>query len=145
MKIDVDYDWGYDLGKGGFACVRSARKRLNGDLVAIKVIDKSKMRERGVLDRIFSEVKVHKMLNHENIVKYIEHVDDRPGHDTRYAINADKALNELGWKPLHKFSDAINETVNWYMNNNEWSQNIMQTDQYKNWMGKQYEHITIRV
>jgi len=70
--------------------------------------------------------------------QYIEHVDDRPGHDTRYAINADKALNELGWKPLHKFSDAINETVNWYMNNNEWSQNIMQTDQYKNWMEKQY-------
>jgi dTDP-glucose 4,6-dehydratase len=70
--------------------------------------------------------------------QYIEHVGDRPGHDTRYAINAEKALNELGWKPLHKFSDAINETVNWYMNNNEWSQNIMQTDQYKNWMEKQY-------
>ena len=78
------------------------------------------------------------MRPNESSSQYIEHVDDRPGHDTRYAINADKALNELGWKPLHKFSDAINETVNWYMNNNEWSQNIMQTDQYKNWMGKQY-------
>jgi dTDP-glucose 4,6-dehydratase len=74
----------------------------------------------------------------ESSSQYIEHVDDRPGHDTRYAINADKALNELGWKPLHKLSDAIDETVNWYMNNNEWSQNIMQTDQYKNWMEKQY-------
>ena len=70
--------------------------------------------------------------------QYIEHVDDRPGHDTRYAINADKALIELDWKPSHKFSDAIDETVNWYMNNNEWSQNIMQTNQYKNWMEKQY-------
>ena len=70
--------------------------------------------------------------------QYIEHVDDRPGHDTRYAINADKALIELDWKPSHKFSDAIDETVNWYINNNEWSQNIMQTNQYKNWMEKQY-------
>ena len=70
--------------------------------------------------------------------QYIEHVDDRPGHDTRYAINAEKALNELGWKPSHKFSDAIDETVNWYLNNREWSQNIMQTDQYKNWVEKQY-------
>jgi dTDP-glucose 4,6-dehydratase len=74
----------------------------------------------------------------ESSSQYIEHVEDRPGHDTRYAINADKALNELGWKPSHKFSDAIDETVNWYINNKEWSQNIMQTDQYKNWVEKQY-------
>ena len=68
----------------------------------------------------------------------IKHVEDRPGHDTRYAINAEKALNELGWKPAHNFMNAIDETVNWYINNNEWSQNIIQTEQYKNWMEKQY-------
>jgi dTDP-glucose 4,6-dehydratase len=81
---------------------------------------------------------IQTMRPNEPSKQYIEHVDDRPGHDTRYAINEDKALNELGWKPLHKFSDAIDETVIWYMNNNEWSENIMQTDQYKNWMEKQY-------
>ena len=70
--------------------------------------------------------------------QYIEHVQDRPGHDIRYAINADKAFDELGWKPLHNFTDAINETVNWYVNNNQWSQVIMQTEQYLNWMEKQY-------
>ena len=70
--------------------------------------------------------------------QYIEHVQDRPGHDTRYAINAEKARDELGWKPLHNFMDAINETVNWYVNNNQWSQVIMQTEQYLNWMEKQY-------
>ena len=74
----------------------------------------------------------------ETSKQYIEYVEDRPGHDTRYAINAEKASNELGWKPSHKFSNAIDETVNWYIDNNEWSQNIMQTDQYKNWVEKQY-------
>ena len=84
----------------------------------------------------------------ENIIKimkpnetsnqYIEHVEDRPGHDTRYAINAEKVLNELGWKPSHNFMNAIDETVNWYINNSEWSQNIIQTEQYKNWVEKQY-------
>jgi dTDP-glucose 4,6-dehydratase len=78
------------------------------------------------------------MKPNETSNQYIEYVQDRPGHDTRYAINAEKALNELGWKPSHNFMNAIVETVNWYINNNEWSQNIMQTDQYKNWVEKQY-------
>ena len=78
------------------------------------------------------------MKPNESSDQYIEHVKDRPGHDTRYAINADKALNELDWKPSHNFMHAINETVNWYVSNNEWSQNIMQTEQYLNWMEKQY-------
>ena len=78
------------------------------------------------------------MKPNETSDQYVEYVEDRPGHDTRYAINAEKALNELGWKPSHKFSNAIDETVNWYINNSEWSQNIMQTDQYKNWVEKQY-------
>ena len=78
------------------------------------------------------------MKPNETSKQYIEYVEDRPGHDTRYAINAEKVLNELGWKPSHKFSNAIDETVNWYINNSEWSQNIIQTDQYKNWVEKQY-------
>jgi len=81
---------------------------------------------------------IHIMRPNETTSQYIEHVEDRPGHDTRYAINAEKALNELGWEPSHKFSDAINETVNWYINNNEWSQNIMQTNQYKSWVKRNY-------
>jgi dTDP-glucose 4,6-dehydratase len=70
--------------------------------------------------------------------QHIEHVRDRPGHDIRYAINSEKALNELGWKPSNNFMNAINETVNWYIKNNEWSQNILQTDHYLEWMEKQY-------
>ena len=78
------------------------------------------------------------MKPNETSSQYIEYVQDRPGHDRRYAINAEKALKQLGWKPSHNFMNAINETVKWYINNNEWSQNIMQTDQYKNWVEKQY-------
>jgi dTDP-glucose 4,6-dehydratase len=84
------------------------------------------------------ETIINIMKPNETTSQYIEHVRDRPGHDTRYAINAEKALNELAWKPSNNFMDAINETVNWYINNNEWSQNIMQTDQYLKWMEKQY-------
>ena len=84
------------------------------------------------------ETIINIMKPNETTSQYIKHVRDRPGHDTRYAINAEKALNELAWKPSNNFMDAINETVNWYINNNEWSQNIMQTDQYLKWMEKQY-------
>ena len=86
-----------------------------------------------IIENIIQIMKPNEIAN-----QYIEYVEDRPGHDTRYAINAEKVLNDLGWKPSHKFSNAIDETVNWYINNSEWSQNIMQTDQYKNWVEKQY-------
>ena len=86
-----------------------------------------------IIEKIIQIMKPNETSN-----QYIEYVQDRPGHDTRYAINPKKALNELGWKPSHNFMNAIDETVNWYINNNEWSQNIMQTDQYKNWVEKQY-------
>ncbi|RDE98302.1 dTDP-glucose 4,6-dehydratase [Aggregatibacter aphrophilus] len=47
----------------------------------------------------------------------IVHVTDRPGHDIRYAINADKIQSELGWQPLEKFPSAMMKTVQWYLNN----------------------------
>lgn len=50
----------------------------------------------------------------------IEFVDDRPGHDRRYAIAASKIRKELGWKPLFEFKKAFDETVEWYINNPEW-------------------------
>jgi dTDP-glucose 4,6-dehydratase len=78
------------------------------------------------------------MRPNETTSQHIEYVRDRPGHDTRYAINSEKALNELAWKPSNNFMNAINETVNWYIKNKEWSQNITQTDQYLEWMEKQY-------
>ncbi len=52
--------------------------------------------------------------------KLITFVKDRPGHDRRYAIDATKIKNELGWAPAHRFEDGIRETVRWYLDNQEW-------------------------
>lgn len=51
-------------------------------------------------------------------------VTDRPGHDRRYAINSNKIENELGWKPVYNFTEAIKETIQWYKKNTEWVKNI---------------------
>lgn len=50
----------------------------------------------------------------------IEYVGDRPGHDKRYSINCSKIESEIGWKPEHKFENALYETVNWYLQNKLW-------------------------
>ncbi len=57
---------------------------------------------------------------------FIEHVTDRPGHDRRYAMNAEK-LNELGWRPSYSFSEALDNTVNWYKNNVSWWKRLKNT------------------
>ncbi len=50
----------------------------------------------------------------------ITHVKDRPGHDMKYAIDASKILNELGWKPKETFESGIRKTVQWYLDNEQW-------------------------
>lgn len=55
----------------------------------------------------------------------ITYVEDRPGHDTRYAIDADKVMNELGYKPVEDFESGLNKTVDWYLNNEPWWQAIL--------------------
>lgn len=57
-------------------------------------------------------------------------VDDRPGHDRRYAIDASKIRNELGWQPTHDAKDGITKTVNWYLKNIDWCHDVTQ-DQYQ--------------
>lgn len=55
----------------------------------------------------------------------ITYVADRPGHDLRYAINASKIKNDLGWVPQETFESGIRKTVNWYLNNHDWWQRVM--------------------
>ena len=55
----------------------------------------------------------------------IEHVKDRLGHDRRYAISNDKIQSELGWSPSVKFEDGIKMTIEWYLNNQDWINNIL--------------------
>jgi dTDP-glucose 4,6-dehydratase len=60
----------------------------------------------------------------------ITYVKDRPGHDLRYAIDAKKIKNELGWVPNENFDSGIKKTVLWYLNNKRWSENV-QSGSYK--------------
>jgi dTDP-glucose 4,6-dehydratase len=50
----------------------------------------------------------------------ITHVEDRPGHDARYSLNSSKIRAELGWRPKHGFKEALQQTVQWYIDNEEW-------------------------
>ena len=61
----------------------------------------------------------------------IEFVEDRKGHDLRYAIDSTKAETELGWDRTHTFEEGIKETIEWYVNNQEWVDNIL-SGEYKN-------------
>jgi len=54
---------------------------------------------------------------HEELIRY---VDDRPGHDARYAIDASKLETELGWKARENFDTGIEKTVRWYLDNQWW-------------------------
>lgn len=69
--------------------------------------------------------------------KLITYVKDRPGHDLRYAIDASKINKELGWKPSVTFEQGLEKTINWYLNNQEWLQNVT-SGAYKEYYQKQY-------
>jgi dTDP-glucose 4,6-dehydratase len=61
----------------------------------------------------------------------IKHVKDRPGHDRRYAIDADKIMSELGWRPSVSFEEGINKTIDWYLENADWLGHIVSGDYQK--------------
>ncbi|MFZ1825675.1 MAG: dTDP-glucose 4,6-dehydratase, partial [Chitinophagales bacterium] len=70
-------------------------------------------------------------------VKLITYVTDRAGHDMRYAIDASKLNKELGWKPSLQFEEGLEKTVDWYLANAEWLQNVT-SGAYKNYYSAQY-------
>jgi len=67
----------------------------------------------------------------------ITFVDDRAGHDLRYAIDPSKISNELGWKPTILFDEGIKKTIKWYLDNKEWWKNIISGD-YKSYYERMY-------
>ncbi|MGR8941398.1 MAG: dTDP-glucose 4,6-dehydratase [Gammaproteobacteria bacterium] len=67
----------------------------------------------------------------------ITFVKDRPGHDRRYAIDATKLERELGWKPIETFESGIRKTVQWYLDNPDWVDNVT-TGTYMNWINQHY-------
>jgi dTDP-glucose 4,6-dehydratase len=69
----------------------------------------------------------------------ITHVSDRKGHDRRYAIDPGKIHRDLGWLPKTKFADGIKFTIQWYLENREWWENII-SGQYKDYYEKMYKN-----
>jgi dTDP-glucose 4,6-dehydratase len=58
---------------------------------------------------------------YESLITFVK---DRPGHDLRYAIDATKIQNELGWTPTETFETGIRKTVQWYLNNLDWCHRV---------------------
>lgn len=69
--------------------------------------------------------------------KLITFVKDRPGHDRRYAINCDKIKSELGWNQAYNFESGLSATIDWYLENKEWSDHV-KSGEYRNWIEKNY-------
>jgi len=87
--------------------------------VMIKTVDRLLGREEGASDKL------------------INYVTDRAGHDLRYAIDSSKLKNELGWEPSLQFEEGIKKTVKWYLENQEWLDNVTSGD-YQAYYQKMY-------
>ena len=70
--------------------------------------------------------------------KLITYVKDRPGHDLRYAIDASKINKELGWAPSVTFEEGLSKTIDWYLENTEWLENVT-SGEYQNYYNQQYQ------
>jgi dTDP-glucose 4,6-dehydratase len=71
--------------------------------------------------------------------KLITYVTDRKGHDLRYAIDATKLENELGWTPSITFEEGLEKTVDWYLANNEWVEKVT-SGTYQTYYSNMYEN-----
>ena len=67
----------------------------------------------------------------------ITFVTDRPGHDLRYAINPDKAVEKIGYKASYTFEQALSATIDWYLGNMDWVRSV-QTGAYREWIKTHY-------
>jgi dTDP-glucose 4,6-dehydratase len=74
------------------------------------------------------EILLDRLGKPKSLIKYVK---DRPGHDRRYAIDATKIINQLGWQPSVSFEEGIAKTIDWYLHNSEWLANVVSGDYQK--------------
>ncbi len=89
----------------------------NNEIQNIEVVKKI----CNILDDLITN-KFNGISSYSELITYVE---DRPGHDVRYAINAGKIHRDLGWKPQENFESGIRKTLEWYLGNRSWSENIL--------------------
>lgn len=77
----------------------------------------------------------------ESLIKFVK---DRPGHDRRYAIDNSKITKELGWNPSYTFDEGISETIQWYLNNINWMEEVV-SGNYINYYDKMYSNELINI
>ena len=83
---------------------------------------------------LLDEMRPNRAGSYTRLLMYVE---DRPGHDRRYAIDASKIYQELGWKPEETFDTGIRKTVRWYLDNLPWVENVA-SGEYRKWMDTNY-------
>lgn len=88
---------------------------------------------RGVC-RVLDHLKPDSQGSYERLITFVE---DRPGHDRRYAIDAGKIQRELGWRPLESFESGLEKTVQWYIENAEWVDRV-RSGAYRQWIEANY-------
>ena len=75
--------------------------------------------------KFLEELAPNKPKDIKNYLDLVSFVKDRPGHDTRYAIDASKIMKELKWRPRESFETGLYKTVKWYIENQEWWKKIL--------------------
>ena len=84
---------------------------------------------------ILNELKPPQKGKYQDLISFVK---DRPGHDTRYAINNHKIQKELRWKPIIKLKEGLKMTIEWYLENENWL-NALKDRQYHNWIENNYQ------
>ena len=72
---------------------------------------------------------------HKNLITFVK---DRPGHDRRYAMEISKASTELGWQPIESLHTGLQKTIDWYLANQDWVEQVLKESGYSDWIEKNY-------
>ncbi len=91
-----------------------------------------------IKNKVCVEKIINKIKKGSDSQEHIKHVQDRPGHDTRYAIDSSKAKKELSWEPKISFEVGIDKTLKWYSENNKWLNEIISQKDFIDWEEKHY-------